>query len=388
MSDVQAEANALIEQGNAAHSMGRLDDMARLYRSAIEREPAYASFNLVVADEMSAAGRLKEAVQAYRLVVEAVPEHDQAWEGLAQCLYRLGKTKDGDDAYRRFHEVEAGLTPGEIGRYTAAGTIDQRAAVICVLAHSLDAGVPQILHDFLVEAAADIAGPQAGQGNDFWAAIASVLVRFGLSSHLDRYSDGPTPSRDWLTDDLMTYLRKNKRPPKTKKHQPIFWTFPRHVARFAPLRARRPDIGGSNGRQGADARRHRRRDLHDQHHSRRDGVHGVPVDRWCGRRSTDHQPGHQVLPGVRRAQQDDAGLRAHPGRQPSLGNSRGPSGPKPWRGQVGIEPTTERIMSAVRCVASAAGSARLSGLRALRARDRGDRSRPMWPIPSPSVTKR
>ncbi len=223
----QTHANELIDQGNLAREESRLDDAIDLYRQAIELCPAYASFNLVIGDDLQAAGRLEDAAHAYRATVASVPEHDQAWEALANCLYRLGDRRGGDEAMMRFQELEEGLTPGdadeELTRYHTAVDINDRAKIAGRLAYSTDDRVHPVLHQHLVEALADIRGDRIGTGLRYWVSIARLLVRFGLAPFLDRYSDGPAPSQDWLTEDLEKYLAVNSAAPDPQKHQPIFW---------------------------------------------------------------------------------------------------------------------------------------------------------------------
>lgn len=227
----QKTANALIERGNHALASGELDEAIGLYRAAIDRNPAYVSFELVIGDALHDAGRLTEAIDAYRSTVDAIPEHDQAWERLAECLYRVGRRAEGDQATRRLEELRSALRPDDaddlIERLRNATDINRRATVICELAYSLDERASQPLHEWLGEVYHDRRTGRHGSGNTFWSAVAFVLVRFGMADFVDWYTDGPAPSEQWLMEDVEKYLRKYRTaPPPVDRQQPIRFNHP------------------------------------------------------------------------------------------------------------------------------------------------------------------
>lgn len=227
----QAAANVLVEEANAALAAGELDEAIGLYRAAIERFPAYASFELVIGDALYDAGRLTDAIAAYRATVDAVPEHDQAWERLADCLFRVGRRDEADQANRRHQELRAALQTGEadqrIEQYRSETDINRRAKIVCDLAYSLDEGVSRLLHEWLGEVYHDRRTGRHGSGNTFWSAVAFSLVRFGMADFVDWYTDGPAPSEQWLMEDVEKYLRKySTSPPAADRQQPIHFTPP------------------------------------------------------------------------------------------------------------------------------------------------------------------
>ena len=227
----QDTANVLIEEANTALAGGDLDEAIGLYRAAIERFPAYASFELVIGDALYDAGRLTEAIEAYRATVAAVPEHDQAWERLAECLHRIGRHDQAEQASRRYQELRASLTAGDasglIAKLETTTDINRRAEIICDLAYSLDTRVSPLLHDWLGEVYHDRRTGRHGSGNTFWSAVAFTLVRFGIADHVDWYTDGPAPSQQWLMEDVDKYLRKYRAaPPPLEEQQPIHLTPP------------------------------------------------------------------------------------------------------------------------------------------------------------------
>ncbi len=222
----QAAANVLIEEANAALAAGDLDEAVGLYRAGIERFPAYASFELVIADALFEAGRLSDAIDAYQRTVATVPEHDQAWERLADCLYQVGRSDEADQANRRHQELRASLTAGDaselIEKLNDATDINHRAKIICELVYSLDDRVSLLLHGWLGEVYHDRRTGRHGSGNTFWSAVAFTLVRFGMADHADWYTDGPAPSQQWLMEDVDKYLRKYPTsPPPVEDQQPI-----------------------------------------------------------------------------------------------------------------------------------------------------------------------
>lgn len=231
MDDAQANANALVADANDALGGGDIDVAAQLYRDAIELFPSYASIELVVGDSYFAAERFSDALEAYKATVNAVPEHDQAWERMAETLHRLGRHDEGASAMSRYQELRSGLKAGDatelIEQLRATADINDRAKLICDLAYSLDPAVPQILHAFIGEVAHDRKTGRHGSGNTFWAAVASIMVRFGMADFMDWYTDGPAPSETWLTEDVDKYLKKHRHPPPIDQHQPIHFTPPR-----------------------------------------------------------------------------------------------------------------------------------------------------------------
>lgn len=231
MDDLQRRAGELVDAAHVKLSQGDIDGAAQRYRDAIVLFRPYASFELVIGDAYFEAERFADALVAYQTTVEAVHEHDQAWERLAECLHRLGRHDEGVRAMSRYQELRAGLGHGDASkqieelRHTA--DINLRAKIVCDLAYSLDPAVPPILHAFVGEVAHDRKTGRHGSGNTFWAATASIMVRFGIADFLDWYSDGPAPSETWIMEDVEKYLKKNRHPPPLDQHQPIHFTKPR-----------------------------------------------------------------------------------------------------------------------------------------------------------------
>ena len=73
-----------------------------------------------------------------------------------------------------------------------------------------DSRVPRVLHHHLEQA--QRYGTAIGD-LDHWRSVAAVLVRFGVRDHMDWYTDGPAPSREWIMEDVEQYLTAHDEPP-------------------------------------------------------------------------------------------------------------------------------------------------------------------------------
>lgn len=224
--DAKTRADDLLAEAEVRRATGRIDEAIPLYREAASLYPPYASIELVAADSLFELGRYREAADAYGRVTDAVPEHEQAWLGRSNSLHLLGRHDEGSAMLARHDALESALVREDsseaVGRYEMASTMDQRAASVTTMLRSLDDGVAEALHDFLVRAHDD----PVGIDHDHLPLLASILVRFGIADFVHWYADGPAPNREWIRADVAKYLAANRRPPPIDRQQPIWGSPP------------------------------------------------------------------------------------------------------------------------------------------------------------------
>jgi tetratricopeptide (TPR) repeat protein len=214
--DRKAQADLLIEEAKRISTEGRPMEAADAYFDAATRFDPYASFALVAGDMYREAGAFDKAVAAYRHVVDAVPEHDQAWHYLGWSLVARGDHDEGRSAIVRAQAIARAPDTEQldalIAEYWESGDPVRRGQIISEVVWSEDDDVTRMLHDHIERARRY----GTGIGDlDHWASVAQALVRFGISAHLDLYTDGPAPSREWVLEDVERYLAGHDRAPET-----------------------------------------------------------------------------------------------------------------------------------------------------------------------------
>jgi hypothetical protein len=209
----QERADRLIAEAKDLSSAGDAVAAARRYVDAATTFAPYASFALAAGDLLYEDDRFDDAAAAYRVVVEAVPEHEQAWHGLGRSLVAAGEVDEGRAALVRSQAVAAGVAYGDVSAaieaYFATDDRLERGRIVESVIRSDDERVPWLLHQHVERAA--ILGTAIGD-LDHWRPLAIALVRLGVSPHLDWYTDGPAPSREWIVEDIEKYLAANPEP--------------------------------------------------------------------------------------------------------------------------------------------------------------------------------
>jgi tetratricopeptide (TPR) repeat protein len=217
--DVNAKEHAdrLIAEAKEFAASGDTRKAARRYAKAAAAFAPYASFALVAGDMFYSERRFEEASIAYRAVVEAVPEHDQAWHGLGWSLLNSGDYDQGRAALVTSQALAAGIERKQVStaieEYFLIDDPLERGRLIEGVARSDDERIPWLLHQHAERAA--LIGTAIGD-LDHWRSVAIAMVRLGVRSHLDWYTDGPAPNREWVIEDVERYLAEYPDGPPAK----------------------------------------------------------------------------------------------------------------------------------------------------------------------------
>ena len=207
-------ADRLVAEAKELNAAGDPKSAARRYAEAAAGFAPYASFALVAGDLLYIEEEFEEAAAAYRVVVEAVPEHDQAWHGLGRSLLACGEFEEGRAALVRSQAIASGVGYGDVSaaieEYFATEDPLERGRILERVVRSDDGRLPWLLHQHVERAA--LLGTSIGD-LDHWRPLATALVRLGISPHLDWYTDGPAPSREWIVEDVAKYLATHPEAP-------------------------------------------------------------------------------------------------------------------------------------------------------------------------------
>ena len=106
-----------------------------------------------------------------------------------------------------------------IRSYWDARETDARVGPVLVLIQSRDERVSDVLVHFLRLAADDRV--RMSRGQDYWAALAMIMVRFGMAGFVFWYSDGPAPDRNAIAADVDRFVSENSGPPPLERQQAI-----------------------------------------------------------------------------------------------------------------------------------------------------------------------
>ena len=94
-------AQEAVAQGNRLFSKGQMDEAARYYQQAIERDPDLAQAHSNLGGTHAALERFEAAVPHYEQALVLAPEHFEARIGLALSLGELGQFLAAEDSYKK-----------------------------------------------------------------------------------------------------------------------------------------------------------------------------------------------------------------------------------------------------------------------------------------------